>query len=238
MTGLRSAGLFVLVGLLCAVQVAGAQADYDPDATLTLATNADPTINPWTPGAVVESNLINTLVFDQLVRYSKKDLSPSPGLATSWEAAPDGLSWTFKLRDDVTWQDGEPFTADDVAFTFNDVVLVDDLAANNASSFSAVERVEVVDPTTVRFVLSEPFSALPYYLAYYAGILPNHLLGDAENPLSVASFNKQKPIGTGAFQVAEFVPGSYVRLERNPNYWGGEPKVKSIVFSIVPDPNT
>ena len=235
---LRGIGLLLLIGLLGLVQTAEAQADYDPDATLTFATNADPTINPWTPGAVVESNLINTLVFDQLVRYGKRDLAPSPALATSWEAAPDGLSWTFNLRKGVTWQDGEPFTADDVAFTFNDVVLVDDLAANNASSFGPVERVEVVDPLTVRFVLSEPFSALPYYLAYYAGILPKHLLSDAENPLSVATFNKQKPIGTGAFQVVEFVPGSYVRLERNPSYWGGEPKVKSLVFSIVPDPNT
>ena len=216
----------------------GAQSDFDPDAILTLATNADPTINPWTPGAVVESNLINTLVFDQLVRYNKEDLTPAPGLAASWETAEDGLSWTFTLQDGVTWQDGEPFTADDVAFTFNDVVLIDDLAANNASSFGPVERVEVVDETTVRFVLSEPFSALPYYLAYYAGILPEHILGDVENPLSDAAFNKQTPVGTGAFRVAEFVPGSFVRLERNPDYWGGEPKLAGIVFSIVPDPNT
>ena len=216
----------------------GAQSDFDPDAILTLATNADPTVNPWTPGAVVESNLINTLVFDQLVRYNKEDLTPAPGLAASWETAGDGLSWTFTLQGGVTWQDGEPFTADDVAFTFNDVVLVDDLAANNASSFGPVERVEVVDETTVRFVLSEPFSALPYYLAYYAGILPEHILGDVENPLSDAAFNKQTPVGTGAFRVAEFVPGSYVRLERNPDYWGGEPKLAGIVFSIVPDPNT
>ena len=228
--------LLVLVGL--SDTVSAQTADFDPDATLKLATNADPTLNPWTPGAVIESNLINTLVFDQLVRYDKEDLTPAPALASSWEISEDGLSWTFALRDDVTWQDGEPFTADDVAFTFNDVVLVDELAANNASSFGPVERVEVVDPTTVRFVLSEPFSSLPYYLAYYAGILPEHLLGDAENPLSVATFNKQTPVGTGAFQVAEFVPGSYVRLERNPTYWGGEPKVGSIVFSIVPDPNT
>lgn len=224
----------LVVGLLSWV---GAQ-DYDPEGTLTLATNADPTLNPWTPGAVVESNLINTLIFDQLVRYSKEDLTPAPGLAESWEAAADGLSWTFTLRDDVTWQDGEPFTADDVAFTFNDVVLVDDLAANNASSFGPVESVEVVNPTTVKFVLTEPFSSLPYYLAYYAGILPEHILGGEENPLSVAAFNKQTPVGTGAFKVAEFVPGSYVRLERNPDYWGGEPKVAGIVFSIVPDPNT
>lgn len=213
-------------------------APYDPEATLTLATNADPTLNPWSPGAVVESNLINTLIFDQLVRYSKEDLTPAPGLASSWETSADGLSWTFNLRDDVTWQDGQPFTAADVAFTFNEVVLVDDLGANNSSSFGPLERVEVVGPSTVRFVLSEPFSSLPYYLAYYAGILPEHVLGDAENPLTVASFNKQAPVGTGAFRVAEFVPGSYVRLERNPDYWEGEPKVASIVFSIVPDPNT
>jgi peptide/nickel transport system substrate-binding protein len=225
--------LFLLLG------VVSAQAeDYDPEATLTLATNAEPTLNPWTPGAVVESNLINTLIFDQLVRYDKETLAPAPALASSWEVAEDGLSWTFTLRDDVTWHDGEPFTADDVAFTFNEVVLVDELAANSASSFSVVERVEAVDPTTVRFVLSEPFSSLPYYLAYYAGILPEHVLADAENPLSVASFNKQTPVGTGAFQIAEFVSGSYVRLERNPAYWGGEPKVASVVFRIVPDPNT
>ncbi len=232
----RRLGIALLLGAVF-LGVAAAQ-DYNPDGTLTLATNADPTLNPWTPGAVVESNLINTLIFDQLVRYSKEDLTPAPGLAESWEAAEDGLSWTFTLRDDVTWQDGEPFTADDVAFTFNDVVLVDDFAANNASSFGPLERVEVIDPTTVRFVLSEPFSSLPYYLAYYAGILPEHVLGNAENPLSVASFNKQTPVGTGAFKVAEFVSGSYVRLERNPDYWGGEPKVAEIVFSIVPDPNT
>ncbi|PZA07515.1 ABC transporter substrate-binding protein [Meiothermus sp. Pnk-1] len=212
--------------------------DYDPSATLNLATNADPTLNPWTPGAVVESNLINTIVFDQLVRYNKKDLSPAPGLATSWKVSQDGLSWTFHLRKGVTWHDGKPFTAEDVAFTFNDVVLNKKLGAQNAGNFSKVKTVEVVNPYTVRFVLNAPFSSLPYYLAYYAGILPKHVLGNADNPLQVASFNKKNPIGTGAFQVAEFVPGSYVRLVKYEKYWGGTPKISSIVFKIVPDPNT
>jgi len=212
--------------------------DYDANATINLATNADPTLNPWTPGAVVESNLINTIVFDQLVRYNKKDLSPAPGLATSWKVAPDGLSWTFSLRKDVTWHDGKPFTAEDVAFTFNDVILNKKLAAQNSSTFGPVKTVEVINPYTVRFVLNAPFSSLPYYLAYFAGMLPKHILGNAENPLQVASFNKKNPIGTGAFKVAEFVPGSYVRLVRNDKYWGGTPKVASIVFKIVPDPNT
>lgn len=212
--------------------------NFDPNGVVNLATNADPTLNPWTPGAVIESNLVNTLVFDQLVRYSPKDLSPAPALATSWKAAADGLSWTFTLRRGVTWHDGRPFTADDVAFTFNDVILNKKLAAQNSSTFGPVRTVEVVNPTTVRFVLTTPFSSLPYYLAYYAGILPKHVLGSAENPLQVASFNKRSPVGTGAFRVAEFAPGSYVRLVRNERYWGGAPKVASVVMKVVPDLNT
>ena len=212
--------------------------NFDANATVNLATNADPTLNPWTPGAVVESNLINTMVFDQLVRYSKEDLSPSPALATSWKAAPDGLSWTFDLRRDVMWHDGKPFTADDVAFTFNDVVLNKELGAQSSASYSLISKVEVINPYQVRFVLSAPFSSLPYYLCSFAGIIPKHVLGSAENPVQVAGFNKESPIGTGAFRVAEFVPGSFVRLVRNEKYWGGTPKVASIVFKIIPDPNT
>jgi peptide/nickel transport system substrate-binding protein len=212
--------------------------DYDPNAVLDLATNADPTLNPWAPGAVIESNLINTILFDQLTRYSPEDLSPEPALATAWEPDADGMAWTFELREGALWSDGEPFDAEDVAFTFNDVVLNADLGAQSASQFSSIEAVEVVDPTTVRFVLNAPFSALPYYLASFAGILPEHVLGDAENPLTVASFNKQNPVTTGPFKVAEFVPGSYVRLEPNPLHWAGEPKVAGLIFRIIPDPNT
>lgn len=226
----------MLVGVLGLASVQGQ--DFDPNGTLNFATNADPTLNPWTPGAVVESNLINTLVFDQLVRYDKRNLSPAPGLAVSWTTASDGLSWTFNLRRGVLWHDGRPFTADDVAFTFNDVILKRALAAQNSSIFAPVTRVDVVNPNTVRFVLNTPFSSLPYYLAYFAGMLPKHVLGSAENPLQVASFNKRSPVGTGAFRVAEFVPGSFVRLVRNERYWGGNPKVAAINFRIIPDPNT
>jgi peptide/nickel transport system substrate-binding protein len=228
--------LLITAGL--AVAAGAAAQDHDPNATLNLATNADPTLNPWTPGAVIESNLINTILFEQLTRYSPEDLSPAPALAVSWEAADDAMSWTFKLREGVLWSDGTPFTADDVAFTFNDVVLVDELGAQSATQFAQVDHVEVVDPLTVRFVLNSPFSALPYYLASFSGILPAHVLGDAENPLTVASFNKQNPVTTGPYRVAEFVPGSYVRLVPNEHYWGEDPKLAGIVFRIIPDANT
>lgn len=225
-----------LKALLVTATLAGAAWAQSPD-TINVATNADPTLNPWTPGAVVESNLINTILFDQLVRYDRKTLAPSPGLAVSWSTASDGLSWTFNLRRGVTWHDGKPFTADDVAFTFNDVILNKKLGAQNSGTYAPVKSVEVVNAYTVKFILNSPFSSLPYYLAYFAGMIPKHVLSGAENPLQVASFNKKNPVGTGAFKVAEFVPGSYVRLVKNENYWGGTPKVNSIVFKIIPDPN-
>ncbi len=237
---MRKAGWLGLVSLLVAFllpSMALAQ-DYNPDAVLTFATNADPTLNPWTPGAVIESNLINTILFDQLTRYSPEDLSPVAGLATSWEAAEDAMSWTFNLREGVKWSDGEAFDAEDVAFTFNKVVLVKELGAQSATQFSQVASVEVIDPITVRFVLNSPFSALPYYLAAFSGMLPEHVLGSEENPLTVASFNKQSPVTTGPYKVAEFVPGSFVRLIPNENYWGEAPKLAGIVFRIIPDANT
>ena len=228
-----------LLTLMVMVLALGVSAqNYDETAVLNFATNADPTLNPWSPGAVIESNLINTILFDQLTRYSPDDLSPVPGLATNWEASEDAMTWTFTLREGVLWSDGEPFDAEDVAFTFNDVILVDELGAQSATQFSQVESVEIVDPLTVSFVLNSPFSALPYYLAAFAGMLPEHILGDAENPLTEASFNKQTPVSTGPYKVQEFVPGSFVRLVPNETYWGEAPKLAGIVFKIIPDANT
>ena len=232
----RLLALAVLLALSGAATVSAQEAD--PEHVLQLATNADPTLNPWTPGAVIESNLINTILFDQLTRYSPEDLTPQPALATSWTPDEDGLAWTFELREGVQWSDGEPFDAQDVAFTFNDVVLNPDLGAQSASQFSPIDRVEVVDDHTVRFVLNTPFSALPYYLASYAGILPEHVLGDEENPLTVASFNKDQPVVTGPYRVDEFVPGSYVSLVPNELHWAGPGQLGGIVFRIIPDPNT
>jgi peptide/nickel transport system substrate-binding protein len=227
----------IAVGLVISVGSNAWAQEYDASAELTFATNADPTFNPWAPGAVIESNLINTILFEQLTRYNPDDLSPVPGLATSWEVSDDALAWTFTLREGVTWSDGEAFDAEDVAFTFNDVVLVEELGAQSANQFDPVDMVEIIDPLTVRFVLNTPFSALPYYLASFSGILPEHALGAEENPLTVTSFNKQTPISTGAYKVAEFVSGSYVRLEPNELYWGDEPKLAALVFRIIPDAN-
>src|SRR5690606_15715756 len=171
-------------------------------------------------------------------RYSPEDLTPSPMLATSSQGEEGGLAWVFELRQGVAWSAGDPFGAAGVAFTCNDVVLNPAAGAQGAPQVPGLDRAEVIDDHTVRFVLTEPSSALPYYLASSAGIIPVHVLGEAENPLPVASFNKGIPVTTGPYKVAEFVPGSFVRLVPNELYWAGEPKLAGMVFRIIPDLNT
>ncbi|MEJ2665643.1 MAG: ABC transporter substrate-binding protein [Deinococcales bacterium] len=223
--------------VLLALGATAAQAqNYDPNAVINMATNADPTFNPWYPGVGIESDLINSVIFEGLTRWDGNAL-PSPALATKWSVSPDGLTWTFDLRPNVKWQDGKPFTADDVAYTFNDIVLNNKLGANLANIYTPVDHVEVVNPLEVKFILKSPFSSLPSYLAYYEGILPKHIFQGVANPFKLPSFNKAHPIGTGPFMVQSYVSGAYVRLVRNPNYWGGTPKLAGMVFKIVPEPD-
>ena len=203
--------------------------------TVTIPIGADPTLNPWSPNAFVESLFINRAIFEGITKPGK-DLAPAPDLAESWTIAPDGLSWTFKLRSGVKWSDGQPFSADDVAFTFNDIVLKPDLGAQNRASYAAVKTVTVVDPNTVRFDLSRKFAALASFLAYNAGILPKHVL--SADPLKTTSFNKGVPVSTGPFKVEKYTSGQSVSLVRNENYFGPKAYLDKVVFTVVPDPNT
>jgi len=211
-----------------------AQAGPVSGGTVTIPIGADPTLNPWSPNAFVESLFINRAIFEGLTKPGK-DLAPAPDLAESWTTASDGLSWTFKLRSGVKWSDGRPFSADDVAFTFNDIVLKPDLGAQNRASYAAVKSVTVVDPNTVRFDLTRKFAALASFLAYNAGILPKHVL--SADPLKTTSFNKGVPVSTGPFKVEKYTSGQSVSLVRNENYFGPKPYLEKVVFTVVPDPN-
>jgi len=204
--------------------------------SVALPISADPTMNPWHPNAFVESVFANRVIFGALTKPGL-DLQPAPDLAESWSASDDGLTWTFELRDDVLWHDGEAFDAEDVAHTFNEIVLDRDLAASGSANFlNTVERVDVVDAHTVDFVMQRPFAALPAYLAYNAGILPEHVFA-GEDPWELTEFNKGSPVGTGPFKVSEYVSGSSLTLERNEDYFGDVASLDFITFRVLPDAN-
>ena len=197
---------------------------------------ADPVFNPWHPNAFAESNVVNRVLFSGLTKPGL-ELAPAPDLAASWEVSDDGLAWTFFLREDVRWHDGEVFTADDVVYTFNEIALNTELGANNMSYFSSLERVDAVDEYTVVFTLTKPVAALPAYLSFNTEILPKHIF-QGQDPWDLISFNKEKPIGTGAFRMDSYTSGQSVRLIANPDYYDGAPKLERVEYKVLADVNT
>lgn len=197
---------------------------------------ADPTFNPWHPNAYAESNIINRVLFSGLTKPGK-DLLPSPGLAESWEASDDELEWTFHLRQDVKWHDGEDFNAEDVLYTFNEIVLNSELGANNSSFFTDVAEVIAEDDFTVRFKMDNPVAALPAYLGFNTEIMPEHLF-NGEDPWEFSDFNKKQPVGTGPFKLKSYTSGQNVVLERNEDYFGDVAHLDEVEYKVLSDANT
>ncbi|MEZ2408875.1 ABC transporter substrate-binding protein [Bosea sp. RCC_152_1] len=159
------------------------------------------------------------------------DLSPRPHLARAWTVSPDGLIYTFTLRDDVRWHDGKPFTSADVAFT---IETFKQIHPRGRLAFAQVTEVRTPDPSTAIVVLAKP---APYLLASLAGsqipILPRHVYEGS--PIATNPANAH-PIGTGPFVFKEWVRGSHVVLERNTDYWDkGKPYIDRLVTRFIPD---
>jgi len=190
-------------------------------------------------------------LFDSLLELDQ-NLTVRPLLAESWDVSRDGLTYTFKLRKGVTWHDGKPFTARDVAFTFYSV-LDPRVTTPHRAYFDAlagfpeltakenpkqphelsVRPIEVVDDHTVRFRLRYPSgSFLAVLVNPRAGIVPEHLLKGAD--LNTAEFNR-KPVGTGPFKFVEWRRGERIVMEANERYHGGRPALNRLIFRIIPD---
>ncbi len=171
-------------------------------------------------------------IFDGLLSY---DLSsrPQPQLATAWSVSEDGLHITFRLRPNVRWHDGQPFTSEDVAFSLMEIWRK--YHSRGRSTFANVTAVATPDPLTVELVLSKP---APYILNALASTesqpVPKHLYqgGDPlSNPRNLA------PIGTGPFRFASWSRGSHIVLERNPDYWDpSRPLLDELIVVFLPQP--
>ncbi len=174
------------------------------------------------------------LNYDYLVGFKASDLQPTPELATSWTHSEDGKVWTFKLREGVKWQDGEPFTADDVVFTFT--TIIEDEVANYVGYTEYIETVKALDPQTVEFTCSK---AKTNMLGMPIPILPEHIWSKLTAAQITNTFPNTPPmIGTGPFQVVEWKRGEYVRAVANKDYWRGAPKADEVVWSLYKNQDT
>jgi len=174
------------------------------------------------------------LNYDRLVQYHPETMEPIPGLAESWEYSEDGKTWTFHIRDDATWQDGEPLTAHDVAFTFT--YIIDNELAAFTNYTTHIKKVTATDDYTVRFDLDSPTATM---LQMWVPILPEHIWGKIPAEKAETTFKNDPPvIGSGPFQVVEWKRNRYVRMVANKDYWGGAPKIDEIMFRIYSNNET
>ena len=206
--------------------------NYDTGDTLVVGVIGDAdSLNPLTSASVGASD-IESLLFLQLTRLDP-DFSHGPALAKSWEFSADHLELTFQLRDDVYWHDGVKTTADDVQFTF-------ELQKNPTIAWSAIkwkeyiERAEVVDEHTVKFIFSRLY---PYQLvdAVVGHILPKHLLEKVPaDEMQSCDFNRN-PVGNGPYKFREWKAQQHIVVEANDKYHAGRPPLDKLIFKVVPD---
>jgi peptide/nickel transport system substrate-binding protein len=182
-------------------------------------------LNPFI-GLLGQDYEIWHLNYDFLVGFDAKDLSPKPELAESWDVSEDGKTWTFKIRQGVKWQDGEPLTAEDVAFTFN--YIVDNNLQTLAIYTGGITGATAIDDATVEITTEEPKSNM---LAMVVPIIPEHVWSKISGEEATTSYQNKPPIiGSGPFQVVEWNKGKYIRLVANEDYWGGAPKIDTLLF--------
>lgn len=202
------------------------------DTTAVLAIDSDPpTLNLGTTTDYAAGD-VGAKVLEGLV-WIDRSYAPQPSLATSWEVAADGRSYTFHLRPGVTWHDGHEFSSADVAWTFAEV-----LAKLHPRSSSMLKRVaatvEAPDPLTAVFRLQSPYAPFMEQLTVFdAPILPRHLYAGQDVAANPAN---QAPVGTGPFRFAGWDRGSAIRVVRNPGWWGKAGNLDGIVFQIIPQP--
>ena len=222
----------VSLAALIAAQAATAQ-----EAVFVMATNevGATTYNP------IKATMLNTatgLIFDRMVSQAA-DLSYHPWLAESWEEAPDGMSWTFHLKQGVTFHNGEPFTADTVKQW---IEIFKASESENAYMAEAIASVEVVDDHTAKFVMSRPEPNLLYNLSStFMGVVePKSFtaLGD--------DYGVTEVYGTGPYKLESFGIGQETVLVRNDDYtWGpavaanhGPAKIERLTFREIPEDST
>jgi peptide/nickel transport system substrate-binding protein len=235
---MKSRTLLVIGAILTTLFVLPATAaEIKKGGTLTYTFQPEPTALSTIATTAVPVAIASTKIFESLLEYSGKELTPKPGVAESWTVSPDQMVYTFKLRPGVKWQDGEPFTSADVKFSIESIIIP--YHARSKIYFGQLASVDAPDPGTVIFKLKKP---VPFFLKAFqpteAPMFPAHILASTDLTKFRQSDFMQHPIGTGPFQLKEWKKGSYIVLERNPHYWKeGHPYLDQIVMKVIPDDN-
>ncbi|MBB5153548.1 ABC transporter substrate-binding protein [Saccharopolyspora phatthalungensis] len=204
-----------------------------PGGTLTWAIPGGPAAGGLDPmvGTSLAAQVVNDVAYDTLL--TKDDSGQiRPGLAVSWEQ-PDGLTYVFKLRENVTFADGSKFSADDVVYTFDTYMKA---KTSKRTYLVNVKSVEATGDNEVTFRLSKPDGT---FLNAMSGSQTFFIVGRKGYGNATEQERQTRTFGTGAFQVVDWKDGVNLTLEKNKNYWEAQkPYLDKIVFEIIPDEST
>jgi len=211
-------------------------AAQDASGQVVIGFSQEPTVlHPHMPHIEVDEG-VHFNLFDPLFTVNS-DGDFVPALATevptveNGGVSEDGLKWRVKLREGVTWHDGEPFTAEDVKFTI-ELQQDPNFSAMRRTGHELVRNIEVVNDHEITWEMESPFA--PYVsILSWTFIVPAHILADAEDPNQTDFRNS--PVGTGAFSFGERVAGNYIQLNANPDWWGDGPYLETVIFRYIPD---
>ena len=207
-----------------------------PTGRVIVGLGQEPTVfNPLMVHIEVDDG-VHFSVFDALFRIDPQGVI-QPNLAVevpdqkNGGISEDGLKWRIRLRDDVRWHDGTPFSAEDVKFTL-ELITNPNFRSWRTAGHALVRDITVISPTEISWRMEEPFAP---YLSFLTEtfIVSKHILGKESNPNN-AAFN-QAPVGTGPFKWGQRVPGDHLELVANPNYFGEGPHIERLVFKYIPD---
>ncbi|MCX8026229.1 MAG: peptide-binding protein [Thermodesulfovibrionales bacterium] len=199
--------------------------------TLTIASSADAKRLLPMLASDSASSSISGNIFNGLTKYDKNIVIVGD-LAESWEISPDGLTIIFNLRKGVKWQDGMPFTADDVIFTYNTVV-DPKVPTPYSSNYGPVEKVMKIDTHKVMVKYKEPYAVA--LEAWGMGIIPKHIYDGKD--LSKPDVNRN-PVGTGPYKLKEWLSGQKITLEAFDDYYEKRPNIDKIITRVIPDTAT
>lgn len=207
-----------------------------PTGRVIVGLGQEPTVfNPLMVHIEVDDG-VHFSVFDALFRIDPQGVV-QPNLAVevpdqkNGGITEDGLNWRIRLRDDVRWHDGKPFSAEDVKFTL-ELIMNPNFRSWRTAGHALVRDIKVISPTEISWRMEEAFAP---YLSFLTEtfIVPKHILEKEANPNS-AAFN-QAPVGTGPFRWGQRVAGDHLDLVANPDYFGEGPHIERLVFKYIPD---
>ncbi|MEG8280556.1 ABC transporter substrate-binding protein [Streptomyces sp. AHA2] len=229
-----AASLTLTAGLATPLDPAPRQARAADDGKQVLTVAVAQSVDSLSPFLAVRllSTSIHRLMYEYLTNYDPKDNRAIPGLATKWEPSPDKLTWTYTIRSNSKWSDGERATAEDAAWTFNTMMTDDGAATANGSYVGNFRKVTAPSPTKLVIELKKPQATMT---ALDVPIVPKHVW---EKVSDFSEFNNDKSfpvVGNGPFVLTGYKADSYVRLKANEDFWRGAPKFDELVFRYYKD---